>query len=362
MNILLVAKAFPPETGGVETYSEQVALAYAQSGHHVTVLTACPGPLGLQDRDGLRVFNVGQSGGQAGVFTRMMRWLLQVRDRSSFDVVHATTWRVALPVLLWNRRANLVLTVHGREVFVVPKPLRPAMRFVLRRARHIAVVSQPILDKLEAALGQALPNAFPNLNGISFLEESATEVAKPDAFTLFTMCRMVERKNIATAIQAVAGLIHEGLALRYFVAGSGPELETLKALLAELNVEDSIKVLGRIPDEDVVPYYQQSHVFLHPQVATETGNDLEGFGLTIADGMAFGCVPIAGASGGPLDFVTPGQTGMLVQGENMREIQDAIRHLYEHPQERDALAAKTRSFARDTLTWQRHVEKITQRF
>ena len=35
-----MAKAFPPVTGGIETYSMEVARAYARAGYHVTVVTS----------------------------------------------------------------------------------------------------------------------------------------------------------------------------------------------------------------------------------------------------------------------------------------------------------------------------------
>lgn len=359
MNILVIAKAFPPETGGLETYSERVALAYAHAGHEVTVVTAHPGLIGPERRGDISVLNVGQ-GAQPVVFARMARALLSMRRRR-FDFVHATSWRVALPAILLRRSLPLVITVHGREVFVVPAPLRPIMLRVIRRADLVPTVSQAVLDKFQESLSFPLDKAFPNWNGISFEAECLQPHDKPDGFTISCLCRMVERKNVAGAIRAVAALIREGHDIRFRVAGSGPELDRLRALVAEERMSDRIEILGRIPDEAIVPLYRESHVFLHPQIAARDGQDMEGFGLTIADAMSFGTVPVAGASGGPLDFIATDETGFLVDGTDQGAIVDALRRLVEDRGDLARIGRNAQSFACSRMTWGAHVGAILSR-
>ncbi|MCA0849961.1 glycosyltransferase family 4 protein [Salipiger thiooxidans] len=360
MKILYLAKAYPPETGGVETYSEQVAMAYARAGHEVTVVTTHPGAVGEEMRGGVKVTNVGDHGSQAAIFGRMARHLWSLRHEP-FDAVHATTWRVSLPALLLRRGLPMVLTIHGREVFVVPKPLRPMMMRALRHADHLPTVSQPILDKFEQDLGFRLKGAFSNWNGISFEEESGQPHDKPAGMVLFCMCRLVARKNVDGAIRAVAELVGRGHDITFRIAGGGEEADSLAALVRELGMEEHVTLLGRVPDEDIQPLYRGSHIFLHPQIATRSGQDMEGFGLTIADAMSFGCVPVAGASGGPLDFIRNGETGYLVDGTKTGEIVTALERLITDPAHREALAAAARDFALAQLTWDAHARKILER-
>lgn len=357
MKILCLAKAYPPETGGVETYSEQVAMAYSRAGHEITVVTAHPGEAGTAMRGAVKVVNVGQQGGQAGVFRRMMSqlWLLR---REGFDAIHATTWRVALPALLLRRGLPMVVTIHGREVFVVPRPLRPLMMAVLRHGAHFPTVSQPILDKFQQDLGFELKGAFANWNGITFEEESAKPHDKPEGIALFCMCRLVARKNVEGAIRAVARLVEEGHDLTFRIAGGGEDLGRMKALVSDLGMEGRILLLGRVPDEDIIPLYRSSHIFLHPQIATHAGQDMEGFGLTIADAMSFACVPVVGASGGPLDFIQSGKTGYLVDGTQQDEIVASLKRLITDGSHRENLSRAAQVFARTELTWDAHAEKI----
>lgn len=359
MKILYFAKAFPPETGGVETYSEQVAFAYARAGHEVVVITAHPGMPGAEMRGEVLVHNVGQ-GAQPLVFSRMLRklWTLNLGD---FDFIHSTTWRVAMPPLALSPKIPLVITVHGREVFVVPKPLRPALSHVMKRAHLIPVVSQPILDKFQESLSFPLTNAFTNWNGISFESESRKLPSKPDELILFCMCRLVERKNVAGAVKAVARLVRAGHRLTFRIAGNGPEKEALASLIREEGMSGHIELLGRISDEAAIGHYRESQIFLHPQIAALGGGDMEGFGLSIADAMAFGSVPVAGASGGPSDFIRPGETGYLVNGEDVTEIEAALLRLIGDRGHLESLSRSAWEFAHARLTWDAHAAAILQR-
>jgi phosphatidylinositol alpha-1,6-mannosyltransferase len=361
MRILYLAKAYPPETGGVETYSEQVAMAYVRAGHQVTVVTTHSGAKGEVMREHVKVMNVGNQGSQIAIFKRMLGHLRLIRSEP-FDVVHATTWRVAIPAMILRRHLPMIVTIHGREVFVVPKLLRPLMMWVLRHADYLPTVSQPILEKLQGELNFELKGAFSNWNGISFPEASKFLHEKPKGMVLFCMCRLVKRKNLEGAIRAVAALIEKGYYIEFRIAGSGEEAERLAALVSELGLNEHIKLLGRVRDEEIQSLYHDSHIFLHPQITTQSGQDMEGFGLTIADAMSFGCVPVAGASGGPLDFIRSGKTGYLVNGTSVEEIKAAIEKLIIDPGHRIALSSAAHVFAHQHLTWDAHARKILQCF
>ena len=175
------------------------------------------------------------------------------------------------------------------------------------------------------------------------------------------MCRQVPRKNLDGAIRAAATLVECGNRLRFRIAGSGPENKRLHALVDELGMGEHIHLLGRVDDEEIIPLYRSSHVFLHPQIATRGGQDMEGFGLTIADAMSFGCVPIAGASGGPLDFIEHGTSGFLVDGTRQNEIIDALTTLVSDPERRKSIGLTAQAFAQKEITWDMHVTKIIDR-
>lgn len=357
MKILLLAKGFPPDVGGIETYSEQVARGYLSLGANVTVLTAHSGHPGEQERAGIFVVNVG-TGPQYVVFGRMLAALGKLGTLADFDLIHATSWRAAIPAMVRRSHSPIVVTAHGREVFVVPRVLRPVMNRVFHRASSVVAVSNPILAELQSTLPRQLEHSSVAWNGISFPDRAASQFADPKPNSIFCLCRLVERKNLVRAVRATSVLIRNGVQLSFQIAGDGPERAAIEKTISEEGISNHVRCLGKVSDSVAIDLYGSSSIFLHPQIAINGGRDLEGFGISIADAMSFGAAVIAGASGGPLDFIEHRKTGMLVDGTSTDEISSALTYLLRREEERKSIAAAGRIFSLSQLTWKRHCQTV----
>lgn len=101
-----------------------------------------------------------------------------------------------------------------------------------------------------------------------------------------------------------------GLPLKIF--GDGPEMDNLKAI-ADVNIE----FVGKISDDEQVALYQQAQAFINPQE--------EDFGITVVEAMAAGTPVIAYGSGGALETVIPGKTGLLFHEQTEEALLEALR-------------------------------------
>jgi phosphatidylinositol alpha-1,6-mannosyltransferase len=356
-HVLVLSKAYPPVAGGVETYSEAVARAYAELGFGVTVLSQVPGPAGWRDPvEGgppVRLFNTG-GGGQ--IITAMkMWWRLRAWGRRHFQLVHATTWRPAT-VLNWGSAPPTIVTVHGREVLINPKIVEPLMKRVLRNARVVVTVSTATQRRALAKIGPNRNVWVTAPNGLTFAAAAvASQLRAPShRLRILSFSRLVSRKNLRACIDACARLRDEGLEFDYDIAGKGPLLKELEAQVTELRLEGTVRFLGYIDESAVPSMYRSADIFLHPQIEELDGREFEGFGLVIADAMSFGCAVVAGENGGPIDFVRHRKNGLLVSG-SVDSIAEAIRELL---RDRDLLVhlqAEARSVV-DVLSWTAHVE------
>ena len=362
--IMLLAKGFPPTSGGVERYSEEVARQYLVLGYEVVVLTQTEGPRGWQTRHypegDLRLYNTG-TGSQLRVFLNLQRiWLSNaVRRRPAF--VHATTWRVAIPTLVTAWRQPLVLTVHGREVLNTPTTLRPLLKMVLRNAKVVATVSNATASALvEACRAVEKERIVVAPNGLSYTPpERRKSGPLPGApVRILTVARLVKRKNIQSCIEALGELRDELAPFKYIITGTGPMRAELEELIKKSHLEDVVEMSGYVADERIPELYSEADIFLHPQTHIGEGNDFEGFGLVIADAMSFGCTVLAGIDGGPRDFVTDGRTGLLVDGTDSRAVRDSIRRLVRESDERERLGRAGQEYVLEHLSWARHVSII----
>lgn len=360
--VLYLAKGFPPDPGGVEQYSLDVATAFADLGLSPIVITQHSGARGVRHRHGLVTINVG-SGSQLVVFLRMMGAVLALRKRFNFVFTYATTWRVAIPAILARVACPLGITIHGREILVPRNIVALIMKWVLRRADFLFCVSQFTLDAGRSRNLIPLDKGLRNWNGLPKVPNvERREKSASGTTTLFTICRLVERKNIQGVISALAVLRDQGRiqGVKYVVAGDGEMRGRLQALIVQKNLEQTVSLLGRISEEEKRELYASADVFVHAQVSLSGGDDVEGFGLVIAEAMACGLPVLVGRDGGTADFVENGETGLVVDGNSIPEIAESLARMIEDVNFRNRIAINGRIWVHRNLSWRKHAVTIVK--
>ncbi|MGV3484535.1 MAG: glycosyltransferase family 4 protein [Planctomycetaceae bacterium] len=362
--VLLLSKGYTPDPGGLETYGEDLARSLAQCGLRVHVVTQFAGPRGIRRRGKVLVWNVGP-GPQWHVFARMFAACRQLVRRRSFLFSYATTWRVATVALSIAAPRPLGVTIHGREVLVPSGLLAKLMRGVFARVDQVFSVSDFTLQAARARGVLAPSQGIRNWNGISPATLSA-ERRRPHSAAgtvrLFTICRLVPRKNLGADVRAVGRLIDGDPSLRihYSIAGDGESREEIQRVADELGLGDRVTLLGRVSDAVRDELYASADVFLHPQIALQDGQDVEGFGLVIAEAMARGLAVLVGRDGGTADFVHPDETGVVVDGNDVGAIANGLAGLVSDADRRRRIAAAGKNWVVQNLSWQSHAEAILQ--
>lgn len=360
--IWVMAKGYAPDEGGMQSYAQGVAEAYAAAGADVTVFgQSDAGPREVK-LGPVRLIDVGPGKSLRVPLLLLQAMRLHLRSAGHPALVHGTTWRTSILPLLLN--LPFVTTFHGREFMAGGELRRLLMLNIARRAIAIVTVSRFSADRLRARLGPQCPDPMILWNGLSvgFEDISSREDEGGNAVpTILSLCRLEERKNIAACVRACAVLHREGIPFRYMIAGRGPEYDTIRALVNELDLADVVQVLGRVSADRVAELYREADIFLHPQIEVDGARDFEGFGITIADAMAQGIAVIAGNAGGPAEIIEDGVTGLLVNGERDQEIVAALRRLLMTSVTRDRLASRGRKQALDYFRWDKHVAAILAR-
>jgi phosphatidylinositol alpha-1,6-mannosyltransferase len=368
--VVIFCMGYPPQRGGIERYSQEVAKAYKSLGKEVIVITKSDyfDPFAVVDN--IPVFSV-KGSNQLQIFLRMLSVWFSIRKKLKVDFVHCTSWRLALPFHILFGKDFLVVSVHGLEVLNVPIYLKPLAKYILKTANVVVGVSKTAIDAGMSLASTNLSNHWiSSFNGLTYREQSLTLLSSEKFkniqerdLIIYSFCRLVERKNIIGAIKSIDILRRRGLKnFKYLIGGGGPLLESLRLYVAEMKLDHLIVFLGYLEEKDVINKYYECDIFLHPQVAAKDGKDIEGFGLTIADAMSFCCVPIVGVDGGPKEFVTHGSTGYIVDGHDHDSIADKIEYLINNRGEITTIGEAARIWSLDNLTWKNHVGDIISKF
>lgn len=157
-----------------------------------------------------------------------------------------------------------------------------------------------------------------------------TPAKVPMIVTVGRFFRKEHSKKQREMVEAFAHLRAGGLAgWELHLAGTVPE--------SGLEYFEEIRSLGapgvvfhpNAPLEEIVSLYQRASLYWHATGA-EVDEDafperMEHFGMTTAEAMAFGCVPVVIGKGGQVEIVRDGECGYLCR--DLEEMQARTRHL-----------------------------------
>ncbi len=174
--------------------------------------------------------------------------------------------------------------------------------------------------------------------------------ARTSAGRLLMLGRLVERKGIDTAIEALAQL--PGVEL---VVAGGPERELLGGNAEYRRLRDLAQargVAGRVVFTGAVPRAQVPALIRSADLVVCTPW-YEPFGITPLEAMACGVPVVASRVGGLTDTVVHGTTGLLIPARDPVALAAASRSLLADPAMRTAFGEAAARRARRWYSWSR---------
>jgi glycosyltransferase involved in cell wall biosynthesis len=137
--------------------------------------------------------------------------------------------------------------------------------------------------------------------------------------------------------------------LRVLIVGGGGELEKLRALAKDLNLEDICELPGPVPPEKVGEAYRRIDLFIVPRVrgrVTEIVTPLKPL-----EAMNNGCLVAVSELGGLLELVEPGRTGLAFEPENAGALSELIERVHSNSDDFEAIRAAGRDWVRRERNW-----------
>ena len=159
---------------------------------------------------------------------------------------------------------------------------------------------------------------------------------------LLTVARLVEKKGVEDAVRAVARLVERVPTVEYNVVGSGPLRDDLEELVAALDLDDHVNLLGSVTDERLIAELDAAQAFVLPCVVASDG-DRDGIPVALMEAMAMEVPPVSTRVSGIPELVSHGDNGVLVDSRAPAQLADAIERLLRDDGYRRRLARAGRS-------------------
>ncbi len=366
MRLLYVSHSFPPPNAPL-----------ANVGGMQRVATELHDALG--SRDDLAMRTVALRSSWKWVHVKAVPFLLSLTLRLELeakahraDAILFTSMTTALPLLLAAPRLQkqgirLGAIAHGLDV----TDPNPAYQLAVRRLCDVLDVVMPVsratgdelvargmppdrvcvvpnavdLGRFEGVASRRPMERAPRIEGAPMLHE--------DAFLLVAVGRQVRRKGFAWFIEQVMPRLSERIV--FWLAGDGPERESIEAAIDRAGLRDRVHCLGMIGDPDLIELYARGDLFVMPNIVVP--GDMEGFGIVMLEAGASGLPTVGADLEGIRDVVREGVNGWLLPSGNAEAFARKIESLAASPSEMRAASQSTAEYVSSTFTWDKTAEK-----
>jgi glycogen(starch) synthase len=366
MKILLINSEYPPVGGGAGNASANIARLLVQMGNKVLVLTSRFGNLPQEEFcAGVRILR-GPAFRQYNDRSTAMEQISFIVGASirAFSLIgrfrpDVTLAFFGLPsgAVAWLLKVVLgvpyVVSLRGGDVpgfrpydfWLYHKLAVPFLHVIWRNASAVVANSAGLRD-LAAAFDSTIEIPIvPNGVDLERFSMARHDWSPP---RILSVGRVVYQKGYDLALQALAGL--KDLDWEWRIAGDGPQLPALQAMIQANGLQERVQFLGWQTADQLKRQYAEANLFLFP-------SRHEGMPNAVLEAMASGLPVVATNIAGNEELVLNGETGALVPVEDVAALREALRPILLEAEMREKMGSAARPRVEQSFTWTRAAEE-----
>lgn len=336
--VVFITRKWAPAVGGMETFSQRFTECLARL-VPVRVL-ALPGRTNGLPPTPLSLFLF---------LLRTFAWLLfTVRSPHVVHLGDMVLWPLSIAAKLRASTTRIVLSAHGTDVAFQRRGGARARAYgaYLRLGAKL-LGDATVVANSDATRAMTRETGWKHIAVVPL----ATAVSGPEPTgahdgSLLFAGRLVERKGCAWFIRHVLPLLPDGITLR--VAGTKWDDDETHAL-----ENPRVEFLGSLHGDALINAYRHALCVVVPNIEPLSG-EFEGFGLIATEAAAAGGLVLAARTGGLVQAVDEGVTGMLLPpGDAQTWASEIGRVAMWGGAERRKFLARSMARSRDYYSWER---------
>ncbi len=367
--LLIVTNDFPPRPGGIQSFLHGVVSQLDPE--EVVVLTSRW--RGWEEWDSAVDFTVIRQDTQvllptAGVRRQAVNIFGEQGCTDVWFGAAAPLGRLA-PALRAAGAQRIVATTHGHEAGWAAMP---GARSVLRRIAADVDVLTYLGDYTRARLADAIGEHADRLRRLTPAVDTAlfnpgvdghstrAQLGWGERPVVVCVSRLMPRKGQDVLVRALPEIRRRVGDVGLLLVGGGPSRSRLDGLVNEYGVGDHVAITGSVPFEALPGYYRAGDVFAMPCRERLGGLDVEGLGMVFLEAAACGLPVVAGRSGGSVDAVIDGETGLLVDGRDVGGVATAIADLLLEAPKAAAMGVRGCEWVAKEWTWEATTSRLKE--
>ena len=360
--ILLVTNDFGPRAGGIETFV--IGLLERVGSKGIVVYTSRQSGHESYDREWLNKYGIEVIRDRSKILLPTPRVIGALRKLIKNQDIEVIWFGAAAPLGLaarWLRIGSvrrIVALTHGHEVWwsKVP-PFSILMREIGKCIDYLGYLGEFTGRAISRVVpSEKLIKIAPGIDSRHFHPHEKKESSP----TIISVGRLVHRKGQDRLVEALAIIKVEVPDVQLIFVGEGPHRKELDRLIKKHNLQGRVKFLGRISYQNLPKYLSMGDIFAMPSRSRLFGLEVEGLGIVYLEASSCALPVIGGSSGGAPDAVIHGETGYVVDGEDVKEIAARCIELLKDETLRARMGNRGREWVESDWQWEIWSEKFNE--
>jgi phosphatidylinositol alpha-1,6-mannosyltransferase len=369
---LLITMDFPPMRGGIATYWGNLSrhLPYDDL---VVLAPECDDSLGYDIQQNFLVHRKNLVSKFFWCWPKWLPFLYRTFRVVKRDKIKRIIVAQVLPggtiayILKKHYGIPYVLSFHGLDLAKAlhQKRKKWLLKKIISNADKIIVNSQYTKKQLqdlnifqkEIAIVSPCPNNIVQKIDVDEKNKIVSRFSLENKKIILTVARLVERKGHDRVLNALPEIIKQISNVYYLIVGNGENKSYLQRVIKEKKLEDYVKIIDDVTDEELPLFYSLADVFVMPCRELPNG-DVEGFGIVFLEANCFLKPVIAGCSGGAPEAVENKVTGLVIDPEKQSELVEAILYLLKNPLQANQYGRAGKERVVNCFNWENQAIKL----
>ena len=319
MNILITVGIFPPDIGGPASFVPKISDFLIKNGHDVKIICLSEDE-NIHIEDQLNVIRIRRSN------ILPIRWLKTIYQiikngiKSDLIFVNGLGIESAVANLLlrkriirkivgdpvWERAYNQKKTLDTFDNFQINK--HPLIIEIQKLTRNWSINSAELIitpsDNLKNFVtGIGFKNKITKINNGVEIKANINQLSNKTDINIIIISRLVIQKNIDLVIHAFKVLNEKNIKLN--IVGDGGEFNNLQKLIYDLELQDKVKILGKIDNNEIGELLRTSDLFIQ-------ASNYEGLPHSLLEAINYNVPVLSTEVGGCKDLINSGERGFII--------------------------------------------------
>lgn len=369
MKTLIITLEYPPQIGGVASYTYNLAKNMAPE-DVVVYAPQMPGEVEFDKKNPWKVFRAKPY--FLLLWPRWIKLLWQVWRIVKQEQIGQIYVHHALPAgyvaLLISKFKHIPYTIffHGTDLLLGVKNKKNKLKKVCAGAQKIVVNSQFLKNqflthfesvKKEVVVIYPCPDkSFLATVPENEIKKIKSQLALEGKKVIITVARMSEGKGFPHIIRLLPKILEKVPNLVWLIIGDGPKKTEIITAIQKNYLQNVTRFIGQVPYAQLPKYYQVSDLFVLLTHPDESGQ--EAWGTSFVEAAASGIPSVAGRSGGVEEAVQNLVTGLVVDVYQDQSIISAISDILRETDYAKKMGQAGKERVQNEFTWEKQLEKL----